>query len=524
MADFVAVLKKTIDAQADKSPELRQRVYAKARATIEQKLVTANASQAVAIRQRNLLEDAIAAVEASYAPPAQEAEEPLDDALEDFLQEANQSFASQAPARDDGRNADHDRVERQGLERDRDQHDEAAVPAASSRGERGRATPEKKQEEAIGEGQQRPPFSAGDHDDWKFDRVREKAEARRSEYAERISERGGRSYKGIAVAVLVLLVLGGGGYAAWLHKDRLHELAAGFGRKSAPATPGNTVTPPAAGTNTASNNATANHPQGQQPPQGVQKMTQRLLPDGTEVDNGPAGGTPGIGEGKSTAAASPGGSAQANAGQPNANAGNAQPANPPATQPGAPQAAQAQQQAVPVGQQALLYEERGGAEQGSVEKGSVVWSVIQDGAGDGQTAQPAVRATVTMPSSKVSLKMTIRKNTDQSIPASHLIELVFTVPDNFPGGAIDNVQRITFKDTEQAPGNPLIAVPSKIGDNFFIIWLNDARTAQDTNLSLMRKLQWIDIPITYRNGRRALISLEKGVPGDKAFSEVLGDK
>lgn len=70
MADFVAVLKKTIDAQADKSPELRQRVYAKARATIEQKLVTANASQAVAVRQRNLLEDAIAEVEASYAPPA----------------------------------------------------------------------------------------------------------------------------------------------------------------------------------------------------------------------------------------------------------------------------------------------------------------------------------------------------------------------------------------------------------------------------------------------------------------------
>ncbi|SUW34599.1 transcriptional regulator [Brucella melitensis] len=68
--------------------------------------------------------------------------------------------------------------------------------------------------------------------------------------------------------------------------------------------------------------------------------------------------------------------------------------------------------------------------------------------------------------------MTIRKNTDQSIPASHLIEMVFTVPEGFPGGAIDNVQRITFKDTEQAAGNPLIAVPSKIADNFFIIWLN----------------------------------------------------
>lgn len=152
----------------------------------------------------------------------------------------------------------------------------------------------------------------------------------------------------------------------------------------------------------------------------------------------------------------------------------------------------------------------------------MVWSVIEESPEDGQPAQPAVRATVTMPTSKVELKMTIRKNTDQSIPASHLIEMVFTVPEGFSGGVVDNVQRVTFKDTEQAAGNPLIAVPSKIGDNFFIVWLNDARTAQDTNLSLMRRLQWIDIPISYRNGRRALISLEKGVPGEKAFNDVLG--
>ncbi len=68
MTDFVAVLKKTIDAQADKSLELRQRVYAKARATIEQKLVTSNASQSLAARRRKILEDAIAEVEASYSP------------------------------------------------------------------------------------------------------------------------------------------------------------------------------------------------------------------------------------------------------------------------------------------------------------------------------------------------------------------------------------------------------------------------------------------------------------------------
>lgn len=68
MADFVAVLRKTIDGLADPKPELRQRVYAKARATIEQKLATLNAPEAVAVRQKQALEDAITEVESDFAP------------------------------------------------------------------------------------------------------------------------------------------------------------------------------------------------------------------------------------------------------------------------------------------------------------------------------------------------------------------------------------------------------------------------------------------------------------------------
>ncbi|GAA5543413.1 MULTISPECIES: transcriptional regulator [Brucella] len=471
MADFVAVLKKTIDAQADKSPELRQRVYAKARATIEQKLVTANASQAVAVRQRNILEDAIAEVEAFYAPPAAAASpDPVNDALEDFLQEANQ-----------------------GVSATRAHHDDAAFSAA----------PAAERHDRVAGQDEDTSFSADRSGDWKIDRAKEKAQARRSEYIERSAVKEKRSYKGLIAGLVALLVLGGAGYGVWANKDKIQELASSLGRNDAPSTPASgdagTTTPPPAENHTADQQTTLPPEHQAQPPAGEQKLTQRLMPDGSETDEGPAGGAPGLGEGKSTAASTPSGS-QATPGE-----------QPPASQ-----------QAVAVGQQALLYEERGGTESGSVEKGNVVWSVIQESPGDGQPEEPAVRGTVTMPTSNLQLKMTIRKNTDQSIPASHLIEMVFTVPDGFTGGVIDNVQRITFKDTEQAAGNPLIAVPSKIADNFFIIWLNDARTAQDTNLSLMRRLQWIDIPVSYRNGRRALISLEKGVPGEKAFTDVLG--
>ncbi|MBA8840070.1 transcriptional regulator [Ochrobactrum sp. RH2CCR150] len=489
MADFVAVLKKTIDAQADKSPELRQRVYAKARATIEQKLVTANASQAVAVRQRNILEDAIAEVEAFYAPPAAAAAapDPVNDALEDFLQEANQGVsASRAHHEDD---------------------DDSTFTAAPAAERLARAS----------EHDENASFSAERSGDWKIDRAKEKAQARRSEYIERSTVKEKRSYKGLIAGLVALLVLGGAGYGVWANKDKIQELASSLGRNDAPSTPAasggdsnatpQAQTPPPADSHAADNDATPPAEQQTQQPAGEQKLTQRLMPDGSETDEGPAGGAAGLGEGKSTAASTPSGS--------QAGSQSGAPATPGEQTP-------ASQQAVAVGQQALLYEERGGTESGSVEKGNVVWSVIQESPGDGQPEEPAVRGTVTMPTSNVELKMTIRKNTDQSIPASHLIEMVFTVPEGFSGGVIDNVQRITFKDTEQAAGNPLIAVPSKIADNFFIIWLNDARTAQDTNLSLMRRLQWIDIPVSYRNGRRALISLEKGVPGEKAFTDVLG--
>lgn len=456
MADFVAVLKKTIDAQAENTPELRQRVYAKARATIEQKLVMANASQAMAVRQRELLEKAISETEAFYTTAKEPLYEDLTDPLEDFLHEtARSSVVDQSENSGPASAPDADELD----------HDEDIAAGAIN--------------DAHNEQQPRG-------DDWVEGRDRDPLH-----YQKTRDLREGRSYKGLISGLVAILLLAGVGYGIWSAKDEITDFASSIGRSDAPdddtqlshagqETPGNAIE------------------ESPQEPVEEPKLTQRLLPDGSEVDAGPAGGETTIGEGTSTAASSPGSAPSAGQNQPPAG------------------------EVVAVGQQALLYEERGGTQSGSVERGNVVWSVIEESPNEGEPAEPAIRGNLTMPDSKVEMKLTIRRNTDESIPASHLIEIVFNVPEDFSGGVIDNVQRITFKDTEQAPGNPLIAVPSKIADNFFIIWLNDARTAQDTNLSVMRRLQWIDVPISYRNGRRALISLEKGIPGEKVFNEVLG--
>ena len=86
MADFTAVLRKTIDGLGETTPEMRARVYDKARATISAKLAAMNPAPAPAVveRQRKVLEDAIASLEAEYAPPPSAElvpEEDLDDIM-----------------------------------------------------------------------------------------------------------------------------------------------------------------------------------------------------------------------------------------------------------------------------------------------------------------------------------------------------------------------------------------------------------------------------------------------------------
>ncbi|RCS23726.1 transcriptional regulator [Phyllobacterium salinisoli] len=503
MADFAAVLKKTIDAQAHPTPELRQRVYAKARATIEQKLVAANAPAAVANRQRQALEDAIADVEAQYSAP-ETPEEP--------------EVIPQAPAVD-GPAAQTYHVEETAPaeetivpeaepvgELEQEQHSDpleeflkGAQPASSHHPDRGL--------QALHADDPVLSPDLGARDEWRNDRAEEDAFARAPSYddAGYVHEERRGPGRGLILGLLALLVLGGAGYAAWSNKDQLQTYLTGvMDQFNTSGEVADEPVPPAPSEQqpTAEPQAPAENGASQQP-EGVPKLTQRLMPDGSEVDPGPAGDKPGIGEGTSVAASSD----QAQAQQPAAN--EATP-TPPAA-------------AVPVGQQAFFYEERNGREAGSAKKGSVVWSVVQDSSGDGQPEEPAIRADVSVPESNLRLRMTIRRNTDKSMPASHVIEMIFIVPDNFAGGAIDNVQRVTFKDTEQSAGSPLIAVPLKIADNFFFVALNDARTAVDTNMTLMRRQQWIDIPITYRTGRRALITVEKGVPGDKVFDEVFKD-
>lgn len=350
-----------------------------------------------------------------------------------------------------------------------------------------------------------------------------------------------RNYGGLALGLVGLLLLGGAGYAAWMNRDALSEMVEGFMPSSStdtavstaetPATSqpasGNATTAPAtAPANPTPSTQQANgQPAGQtSPPPAADgstaspKFTQRLMPDGTEVDEGPgsAGSLAQNAEGQSVAQL------------------NAPPTTPPAapgaaataaTAPGAPAAPapDANPAATPAvsGEKMFLYEERLGQTAPTAIDGSVSWSLQREPGSNGGPPQAEVQARITIPGRGLTALVTFKRNSDPSLPASHLIEIVFAVPPDFEGGAIDSVQRIAMKTSEQDRGNALIAVPAKITDDFHMIALNDFPDARNTNMELLRTRNWIDIPVAYRNGRRALFTLQKGPEGEKAFNEAI---
>lgn len=169
----------------------------------------------------------------------------------------------------------------------------------------------------------------------------------------------------------------------------------------------------------------------------------------------------------------------------------------------------------------VLYEEgSSAAEGGNAQRGTISWNFLEESIG-GQPAEPIVRATLEIPARDMTVTLLFRKNGDAALPASHLIEVEFDLPSDFSGGSIANVPGLIMKQTEAAQGNALLGASAKVSDNLFWIALSATETDQKQNLELLKTRSWIDIPLLYTNGGRAILTLNKGPDGTQAIDEAL---
>jgi hypothetical protein len=173
-----------------------------------------------------------------------------------------------------------------------------------------------------------------------------------------------------------------------------------------------------------------------------------------------------------------------------------------------------------VAQRVVLYEEDPSEPAGKRFIGAATWRAETVTPENKQAPDLAVRCDVEIPERRLTMIMMIRRNRDQALPASHTVEIKFSVPQDFPFGGIKNVPGILMKQAEATRGVPLSGLAVKVTSDFFLLGLSAVEAEARRNLELLKERSWFDIPVAYNNGRRAIIAVEKGNPGERAFAEA----
>lgn len=188
----------------------------------------------------------------------------------------------------------------------------------------------------------------------------------------------------------------------------------------------------------------------------------------------------------------------------------------PAASPAAPEAAGSADESL-VAQKAILYEQpTDGSQNVKVVNATVTWKFVANSPNG-----PEIQANLEAPEKGLKATLTIRKNNDSALPASHLVEIVVDTPANFAGGGVKSVPALVMKPTEESRGQPLDGAAAKVADGFFWIAFSNDTGPQAQNVALMRERNWIDLPLVYNNDQRAILTFEKGTPGQRVFDKAM---
>jgi hypothetical protein len=522
MADYYSILHKTISGLANNNAQTRQAVYAKARVAIDRQLRSLDPapSEAVIDRQLGQLEESISRIEAEFSGDFAEADDfdlapvaPPRRVEPERVAPVRQPEPEPAP-----RPAPQPVSRPVAQEPAQPRMDETRRPAPRPDAGAMRADADIQPEPRPLPGSVRSARPTPAHDS-SLDAL-DNAPVSRARPPRRpaadLQRRRSRTGP-ILLALFLLLVLGAGGYAAWRFQEPiLAALGMGGGQSSEQVT--------AAGQDAAA--------AGDQEP--GQKEEVRLGADGTTVEPPKPVEQPASGQDQAQD--------QAQAGQDDA----ADATDDQATLPLDPQQSDGGEQSVapvqdglaqdqaaaqqggdavvpPIAQKAFLYEEGAAGAGPTRDTAAIIWSLAEESPLEGVPAEAVIKGQLDVPGRGLAMTLTIRRNADEALPASHIIELVFTAPQDFSGGNIDNVARFVMKSSEQARGEGLVAVPAKIDTGYFLMALNNLPQALETNRKLMVDSSWIDIPLSYTSGKRALVALEKGAIGDKVFRDAFAD-
>ncbi len=313
------------------------------------------------------------------------------------------------------------------------------------------------------------------------------------------SERGGMGAVTIFLIIFVALLVGAGGAGFWAWQEGFINLDAMFGKGAptvATAAPAQLVTPDSTGP------GNTDTPTGAAEPSTELKADQRLpAAQQTAAANTSADAVAPLAlqspaaDSKTEERLGSDGASQAST---------------------AEEAVAAIDPASVAGSQSLLLEASDTGSTGAVPfSGTVDWSKGVD-----ETGQPTIIGKANIPARNLSVEVLIRKNSDPSLPASHLMEINFTVSDSFIGGSIAGLPGVLLKNEELVQGAPLVGASARVVGNSFLFALSAAAEDSTANVNLLTTRKWMDLALIYASGKRAIITLEKDDKATKLFNDV----
>jgi hypothetical protein len=151
-----------------------------------------------------------------------------------------------------------------------------------------------------------------------------------------------------------------------------------------------------------------------------------------------------------------------------------------------------------------------------VSLGSTVWSTIP---APGQPARVAVKADADLPELKMHATMTLRKNADPTLLATHTIDLKFSFADGAPIAGVKDVEP-KMRNLGSTASEALRAVKVKISDVYFLIALAEGDQDTARNLDLMQTRAWFDFSLLLNDNRIAKLVFEKSTKGEAMLAEA----
>ena len=183
------------------------------------------------------------------------------------------------------------------------------------------------------------------------------------------------------------------------------------------------------------------------------------------------------------------------------------------------QPAQSAAPAPSAGRAAMLIASADNPQKPAVSLGSTVWSLIPPA--PNQPATVAVKAEADIPDLKMHATMTLRKNTDPTLQATHTIDLKFSFAEGAPITGFKDVGLPQMRKEDSTAAEALTSVKVKISDTYFLIALAKGEADIARNLDLMQTRSWFDFPLLLNDERIAKVVFQKSPEGqamlEKAF-------